>query len=125
MPQSMEGLQLRYMEKRQREPVWNRNKVGPSADVEQGWRLVRDNTTGVVDIFLFGGAKGADAFIRNLPDSKRLADKVWETMWGRLHGTTPPYAQHGGPFNKVCFTGGTRDCNDDPQKASTTVISTS
>ena len=96
-------------------PVWGRNKVGPSADVEKGWRLVRDNTTGTVDIYLFGGSKGADAFVRNLPDSKILADKVWETMWGR-HGTTPPYAQHGGPFNKVCFTGGTRDCNHDPQK---------
>eukprot|EP00944_MAST-04C_sp_MAST-4C-sp1_P008684 g8684.t1 len=96
-------------------PVWGRNKVGPSADVEKGWRLVRDNRTGTVDIYLFGGSKGADAFVRNLPDSKILADKVWETMWGR-HGTTPPYAQHGGPFNKVCFTGGTRDCNHDPQK---------
>ena len=87
-------------------PVWGRNKVGPSADVEKGWWLVRDNRTGTVDIYLFGGSKGADAFVRNLPDSKILADKVWETMGKAWHNTTVCSARWA--LNKVCFTGGTR-----------------
>ena len=93
--------------------TWTRKKLGPSSNPSKYWRVVKNNNTGEIDIYLFGGKEGADEFIDNLPKSKETADKVWEKMWGK-HGTVPPYAVRGGPFNKVCFSD--RDCMKDPQK---------
>eukprot|EP00943_MAST-04B_sp_MAST-4B-sp1_P001217 g1217.t1 len=95
--------------------VWTRNKLGPPSNPLKYLRVIKNNSTGELDIYLFGGKEGADMFIKNLPESKITADTVWEKMWGK-HGTVPPYAVRGGPFNKVCFTTSKRDCMKDPQK---------
>ena len=70
-------------------------------------------------LYAFGGPEGADKFIAGLPGSVQRADAVWSGWWGS-HGTVPPYAIAGGPFNTVCFdeAGGkapSRDCSKRPQ----------
>ena len=82
----MEGFAAGIWKNGNEKPVWNRNKVGPS-NVEKGWRLVRDNTTGIVDIFLFGGAKG----LMRLSVTCQIQN-VWPTKFGKRCGES--MAQH-------------------------------
>ena len=54
-------------------------------------------------VYLFANVLAGDTFVSGLPETKSRADKKWEEWFG-THGTEPPYAVNGGPFNSVCFT---------------------
>jgi hypothetical protein len=95
-------------------PVWSRDALGPPVDLVHAWRTLTNNATGMQYVVLFGDEHRAAAFIRDLPESQARADAVWRAWWGD-HGSMPPYALDGGPFNFACFAGGTRNCSVDPQ----------
>mgnify|MGYP000206044039 CR=1 FL=1 len=93
---------------------WSASHVGPPVDTARGWRVLTDPDTGLEELFLFSSDDAANAFIDGLPETKKLADKIWHGWYGD-HGSLPPYGELGGPFNKMCFVGGPRDCAVDPQ----------
>ena len=93
---------------------WSRSKLGPPVDLVHAWRLVSNNATGQQNLMLFGDEQRANSFIRGLPASQARADAVWKAWWGD-HGSMPPYALDGGPFNSACFVDDARDCSVDPQ----------
>ena len=38
--------------------TWTRKKLGPSSNPSKYWRVVKNNNTGEIDIYLFGGKEG-------------------------------------------------------------------
>ncbi len=102
------------------QPRWGRDRLGPPVDLLRSWRLIPGGDAAPPALYLFGSEEGAARFVAGLPASRARADKTWRQWWGE-HGTVPPYAVHGGPFNSMCFTakagGGapSRDCAKDPQ----------
>ena len=99
---------------------WGAQRLGPSVDVVSSWRMSKDG--GTPDIYLFKDDTSAELFFRGLPETRSAAAAQW-SLWFGSHGTSPPYAVHGGPFNTACFenvpTGATtaagRDCALHPQ----------
>ena len=91
-----------------------REVLGPPVDLTGAWRLLNGTGGMPPSLLLFGSADKAERFFAGLPGSKERADQAWHGWWG-AHGTAPPYAQHGGPFNADCFVGASRDCAVDPQ----------
>jgi hypothetical protein len=72
-------------------------------------------------LYLFESSAAADNFIAGLPHSRTRANGLWNKWWGD-HGSVPPFALAGGPFNEVCFSamvpgaaGRVRDCAVQPQ----------
>ena len=110
---------------------WGRSKMGPAIDLKS-WRLASPARGAPPALYGFGGPEGAERFVAGLPGTMQRADARWAGWWG-LHGTEPPYAVSGGPFNTACFDGApagaapagagaaaggrehARDCSVDPQ----------
>ena len=67
-----------------------RNGSGNEAvDAVGGWVIIDD------EVFVFANASTA-------PPSPKVSDRNWQSQFGK-HGTEPPYAVAGGPFNTRCF----------------------
>ena len=85
--------------------TWNRSHLGPSVDLEGSWRLIDSSGGGgmISSVYLFANETSFESFRDGLPTTKLNADAVWSSWFGS-HGTEPPYAINGGPFNGGCFT---------------------
>jgi hypothetical protein len=101
---------------------WSAAHLGPSVDVISSWRVSTNSGGTTPDVYLFKDDTSAELFLHGLPKTRSAADAQWSSWFGE-HGTSPPYAVHGGPFNTACFvkvpSGATaaagRDCSLHPQ----------
>lgn len=82
---------------------WLPINLGPGVDLVSGWRVYVDPNSSITSLLLFADSEAAQVFLNGLPHTKHSADKVWSSWFG-FHGTVPPFAEHGGPFNTAKFT---------------------
>lgn len=107
---------------------WSRDKLGPRVDLARSWRVLSREGAGPAQaLYLFEDEDSAASFAAGLPATARAADALWKSWWG-VHGTTPPYAIEGGPYNTACFTAGAagvkeRDCSKLPMPLPPAVLS--